>query len=358
MKNVLTIIVLLTLNSQLFAQDMQIQEPIKNFDQLWNQFNDRYAFFEHKNVDWNTIYKKYRPLLDERTTNDSLFNVCNEMLLELKDGHVGLVQFDGNKVIRESNDGHQNILIKKFPITKDSEPNIFQLVDLTNLTLQKNGFSNLIKSESKLLQISESKDYGYLVIAAMEDFKSNEINSFMTKAIDLFKNKKGVIIDLRTNQGGYDSNSRNILGYFTDKKRIGYLKKTRKKGTNSYSKLKTKYIKPKGNQQFTKPVVLLTSDLTASAADVFTLMSKELPHVTIIGGNTQGIFSDVYEFKLPNGWKGRLSHQQYFSADMQNYEGIGVEPHIKLLNEKEDIINGFDPLIVKAIEVLSEKNKR
>jgi len=192
----------------------------------------------------------------------------------------------------------------------------------------------------------------------MEGFKVNEISEFMSKTIQLSKDKKGVIIDIRTNQGGYDSNSRKILGYFTDKKRIGYLKKTRKKGTNCYSNLKTKYLEPKGRKQFTKQIVLLTSDLTASAADVFTLMAKELPYITIIGDNTQGVFSDTYKFNLSNGWKSTLSYQQYFSSDMRNHEGIGVEPDIKLLNQPEDITNKIDPLIVKAIEVLNKENNR
>lgn len=356
-KTFIILIIFIGLNN-LFGQDIRIQEPIKNFDYLWNEFNDRYSFFDHKNINWNSIYEKYRPLVNKKTTNDSLFSVCNQMLLELKDGHVGLVQYDGKKVIRESDDGHQNVLIAKFPITKESKPNIFQLVELTNYTLKEKGFSNFIKSKSKILQISQSDDYGYLVIGAMEGFKSGEINNFMTKAIELFRDKKGLIIDIRTNQGGYDTNSHKVLGYFTDKKRIGYHKRTRKKGTSSYSKTKVKYIESNGKQQYVKPIILLTSDLTASAADVFALMSKELPNFTIIGDNTQGIFSNTYEFSLPNGWKGTLSHQQYFSADMKNYEGIGVEPDIKILNEPKDIANGSDPLIVKAIEILENKNNR
>ena len=85
---------------------------------------------------------------------------------------------------------------------------------------------------------------------------------------------------------------------------------------------------------------------------------KELPYVTIVGDNTDGIFSDKYEFKLPNKWRVSLSNQQYFDADMNNYEGIGIEPDYKLLNKPEDLINGADPLIMKAMELLDEATKR
>jgi len=140
MQRLLTILLLIAGITKSFGQDTRIQEPIKNFDHLWNEFNDRYSFFEHKNINWDAIYKKYRPLINKRTTNDSLFNVCNEMLLELKDGHVGLIQYNGNRIIRKNDDGHQNVLTKKFPITIQSDPNIFQLVKLTNSTLKECNF--------------------------------------------------------------------------------------------------------------------------------------------------------------------------------------------------------------------------
>jgi carboxyl-terminal processing protease len=79
---------------------------------------------------------------------------------------------------------------------------------------------------------------------------------------------------------------------------------------------------------------------------------KQLPYVTTMGDNTNGIFSDMYDFKLPNGWLATLSHQQYFSSEMKNFEGIGIEPDIKLLNEPKNISNGKDPLIEKGIEEL------
>ena len=73
--------------------------------------------------------------------------------------------------------------------------------------------------------------------------------------------------------------------------------------------------------QFVQSIVILTSDYTASAAEVFLLLMKDLPYVTIVGDHSEGIFSDVYEFKLPNKWEIGLSHQQFFSMDSTNYEG-------------------------------------
>jgi hypothetical protein len=39
------------------------------------------------------------------------------------------------------------------------------------------------------------------------------------------------------------------------------------------------------------------------------------------------------------------------------YEGKGVPVDIELLNKKADIENGIDPLIIRAIKVLTSRNR-
>jgi len=173
--------------------------------------------------------------------------------------------------------------------------------------------------------------------------------------LEKFKKKSGLIIDLRFNGGGSDRSAYQIAGRLTTKKRIGHFKKTRIKGKSTFTKLKTTYLKPTGKYQFENSIVILTSDFTASAAEVFLLAIKDLPNVTIIGDTTEGIFSERLEFKLPNKWDVSLSHQQFFSPDMINYEGKGITPKYKIVNSKEDINNKLDPVLAKSIEILSEK---
>jgi len=358
MKIIISLILFIVIINNSFSQDMRIQEPIKNFDKLWNEFNNRYCFFELKEIDWEKSYKKYRRLINKSTTNDSLFSICELMINELKDGHVSLVQYNKDKtILRENIAPYEDYIRSVFPVTKDVKPNIYQLLELTDLTLKKFDFGKYIDKKEGIVKYRVSPDYAYLTIRSMQGQSKKEFISDIDKAVKAFNGKKGIIIDIRLNGGGYGNIAFEIAGRFTDKKRVAHYMEERKKGTNQYKKLETTYTVPKGKVQFTKPIILITSDWTASAAEEFTLAMRELPYVTIIGDNTDGIFSDRYEFKLPNKWSVSLSHQQYFSANMINYEGIGVEPDYKLLNKPEDITSGKDPLIVKAIELLEAKNK-
>jgi C-terminal processing protease CtpA/Prc len=159
------------------------------------------------------------------------------------------------------------------------------------------------------------------------------------------------------NPGGDDSTAITIINRFCDRKRVAFHRKTKiGPGEDAFTKRKTWHIEPQGDAQFTGPIVLLTCDSVFSGGEAFALAIKQLPHVTIIGDHTNGIFSYQLEKKLPNGWEYCLSYQVYLSADMVCYEGKGVPADIELFNKKADIENGIDPLIARALEVLRSKN--
>ncbi|ARN77028.1 hypothetical protein BST97_02880 [Nonlabens spongiae] len=352
MRTFIYLLVLLLIQTS-FAQTDEPDQPVKNFDKLWNEFNDRYANFDIKNVDWDEMYRKYRPLVNFETSNDSLFTVCSKMLLELEDGHINLIQYGSNGVIlNKLEDGSPSEFLEKFPAIKNSKPNIYQLLQTTDHTLQQNGFVTKGASQKGSMEYSVSKQFGYFRILSMGNMSLAKYRRHIDKALTHFESKEGVIIDLRFNGGGDDKVSLKIASRFADKERIGFYKRKRKKGTSSYENMKKFNIKPAGKKQFVKPIILLTSDLTASAAEVFTMIMNEFSYVTIIGDHTNGIFSDMYDFKLHNGWLVTLSNEQYFSASMVNYEGSGIPPDIKLLNQHTDIFENKDSLIIRAIAQL------
>ena len=186
------------------------------------------------------------------------------------------------------------------------------------------------------------------------------LKKVLNKTLVAFQHKKGIIIDLRFNGGGWDRAAYKIASRFVSQKQMGHLQKkrikgTRIKGTNEYGKLKSFSVMPKGKNQFTKPIVILTSDFTASASEFFLLAMKDFPYVTIVGDTTEGIFSEMHEFQLPNKWDVSLSHQHFFSKEMINYEGIGIEPDIVVLNSREDLETDIDPVITKAIALLKKE---
>ncbi len=366
MKKIIITFLLLTFCCVSFAQnpasaikDTTLSMPEKTFEVLWQTFEDNYAFFELRNIDWVSTYKKYRPKVDAKTKEDSLFSILSQMVAPFYDDHINLI-IPG---IKEFTAEKPSTFLKEFP----EESSRDSLWNAVNKTLYKFGFET-IKSigpeyrGKQLFYYSKSKDYGYIRIGrcfvdATYDDTLEDValaSKLFDSVLQKMNNTKAIILDLRTNIGGDDEFAYAIAGRFVKEKILGHSKQTRITGTEEYTPLDKWYITPQKSNPYTKPLVVLTNDQTASAGDVFAMIMRELQQATIIGDKTLGIYSDMYGFELPNGWLVSLSNQRYYSADMKSYEGIGTPVDIQVRNTKNDLIEMSDPFVIKAMEVLKK----
>jgi C-terminal processing protease CtpA/Prc len=288
-----------------------------------------------------------------KTSDDELFDILCQMLEPLNDGHVEL----------EGKTGKDR---KKRSYTAERKPRFYQeftdrqikqLFKTTAKTLVENGFGQPAETDAWMLHYCRSRDFGYMRILELEDIKKRKVKAALDKISRDFDELKGFIIDIRDCPGGEDDIAIAIINRFCDQQRVAFNRKTKiGPGDDDYTPVKTWHIEPQGDVQFTGPIVLLTCDAVFSGGEAFALAIRELPHVTIMGDHTNGIFSSTLDETLPNGWDYCLSYQVYLSADMVCYEGKGIPVDIELLNTKADIENGADPLIVRALEVLQSKN--
>ncbi len=343
-----------------YPKDTSISQPELNFEVLWHTFEDNYAFFKLRNIDWEKTYSQYRPLINVKTTDDSLYSLLSAMLTPLHDDHINVTTSDG----KHFNAGKQSQFRNEFP--NDSLMNLFwQMVDL-NLTNYGFGTMQTIGPafrNTPLFTYAASKDYGYLrfnrcfIDLEMDSVLGAEMaGKILDSVLIQFKNLKGLIIDVRVNMGGDDEFAFEVAGRFATKKIIGMYKTTRITGAGyeDFGKLQTWFIEPKGKHIFPKPVILLTSDRTVSAGDVFAMIMKELPQVKIIGTNACGVYSDVYNFTLPNKWAITLSNQRYFNNKMICYEGKGTPVNVEVKNTRADLKNMTDPVLKATVSQLKK----
>jgi Peptidase family S41/Tricorn protease C1 domain len=332
---------------------MTARDPEKNFEELWKVFHSRYPFFALRNVDWKKQYEIYRPKVTSKTTDDELFDIFCEMLNPLNDGHVELEGKTGKN-------GKKRTFTAEKPTRFSSEfteRQIKKLFKTTGKTLVANGFGPPAETQAWMLHYCRSENIGYMRILELEGVKKSKLKAALEKISNDFEKLNSFIIDIRNCPGGDDDVAIAIIDRFCDRERVAFHRRTKTgPGSDDFSSLKTWHLKPKGDVQFTGPVVLLTCESVFSGGEAFALAIRELPHVTILGDHTNGIFSYTLDKELPNGWEYCLSYQVYYSADMECFEGKGVPADIQLCNKKTDIENGVDPLIVRALEILKSKN--
>jgi C-terminal processing protease CtpA/Prc len=176
----------------------------------------------------------------------------------------------------------------------------------------------------------------YLQIGGMSGFSEDEednaaelatLEAGLDRVMEDIQFSDGLIIDVRGNNGGHDFLSMAIASRFVDGERLAYSKQAR--AGNEKTPLSEVTIQPRGNLQYLKPVVLLTSNSTVSAAEVFTLMMRSLPQVTLMGESTQGALSDTLDKVLPNGFEFSLSNEFYYNSEGEWFEHQGIPVDIE-----------------------------
>lgn len=352
---------LLTLSINASFAQKKISPPEKNFEVFWQTFYDNYAFFDLKKMDWQAAYKKYRPSVNAKTSEDSLFAIMVRMVTPLHDSHINVMNVKQKK---KFNAGKSSQFRKEF--SSDSLRNAFwHMCDSTLSTNQfgpLKGYGSVFKGK-KTFYFTQSPKYGYLRLARCfakltasgdldeKDFEMNLLDSLLAGC----QNLDGFIIDIRENIGGDDQFSYEVAGRFTSANTTGHYKQRRISATNTFTSLEKWILKPTGAYPFKKPVIILTNDKTVSAADVLALCMKQLPQVQIVGENSEGCYSDMFEKELPNGWVITLSNEKYYSPKMICYEGTGTPVDVVVKNSKQDLTIMNDPVIEKAIHLLDKK---
>lgn len=316
------------------------KDPELNFEVFWNTFEQDYAFFHVNKVDWQAMYKIYRPQVNKGTTDDELLEYFRQMVAPLKDAHVYIVA--GDKRV-----GHSGYELRS------KRGQVWDLV-------QEKYLKGEYKTRLNQLSYGRLDDKtGYLKVAAMSGFTrhypmSNAetvtlIEQAMDEIIASFNGLEKVVIDVRFNGGGEDEYSRAIIQRFTDRRRLAYSKQPRHGGYTEYGQKAEFYLEPRGPRQFTGKVVVLANGATVSAAEIFMLCVQALPHMSIVGENTEGAFSDNLIKTLPNGWRLSLSNEVYYNYKGVCLEGQGVAPDVRVPLTLKDLEEKRDLALEKAM---------
>ena len=324
----------------------ELSEPERLFETLWKTYDSRYAIFLPKRVDWNVLYRVYRPKVTPRATDDELFEIMSNMLGHLNDNHVRLMTADRKKVFSA---GILNrIYAEQFK--SSDEVSRFMRERPVGEGRVKGGYQTRLNGRFAFGRVADG--IGYFHFSGFGDVGGS--GKVVDEIVAAFKDAKAVIVDVRRNGGGDDRVGKAIADRFADEKRLYMITQVRDgEEYDDFSQTKYWYVEPGGPAQFTKPVVLLTDRTSISAAENFALAMRVLPHATIVGDFTSGCFADVYGDTLPNGWRFSVSYKLFVDQDGFCWEGIGVPPDLMVVNSKEDLAKGKDRVLDFAVDLIN-----
>lgn len=204
-------------------------------------------------------------------------------------------------------------------------------------------------------------------------FADGSVPERFEKLLPELEKARAIILDLRFNGGGDTRNGKGVLRHFTDRNLDGATWSTREHraanrvwgtyrsdGPDAYARL-DKWTEPVAMSPLRvtgpgrlvgRPLAVLTSPRTASAAEDFLIYADQLDHVKRVGRPTMGTTGQPLSLKLPGGGFARICTKRDTWADGSDFVGPGIVPHISVLPTLEDFLSGRDRTLEVAIEHL------
>ncbi|MBR1883040.1 MAG: S41 family peptidase [Muribaculaceae bacterium] len=303
-----------------------------NFDALWTIMDEHYSFFDYKDVDWDEVGARYRAQLTSNMTSQELFDLCGDMLKELRDGHTNLIA---------THDVSRYWIWEQYPENYNE-----RLVNENYLHFD-------YRQTSGITYYVLENNIGYMRYA---NFTSGIGEGNLDHVLSYLAACDGLIIDVRSNGGGYLTNVETLVSRFIGERTLaGSISHKRGKGHNDFSKPYLYYFEPtKNHVHYLKPVVVLANRGSFSATNNFVAIMKSLPQVTVVGDTTGGGSGLPFTSELPNGWRVRFSSCPIAGPDGEISE-FGTAPDMRIDLLDADVARGHDTMLDKAVEILIAK---
>lgn len=184
------------------------------------------------------------------------------------------------------------------------------------------------------------RDVGYI---RLNSFLSHSASEEMKKAIKQFRDKEGLILDLRSNPGGLLTNAIYISDMFIDS---GYIVSTVDR--DGYKETQ----RASGSVLTKKPLVVLINEGSASASEILSGALKDNGRAVLIGTKSfgKGLVQEIN--RLPDGAGINITTQKYLTPNGTDINKVGIIPDIEIKNTKDDLKNKHDSQLEKANQVL------
>ncbi len=384
-----------------------MKEWVQMFNEAWRMERDFFYIPNMHGLDWPAVRKQYAALLPSLSHRFDLNYIIGEMIGELNTSHsyvgggdmpeikkvdVGLlgarltpdIQAGRYKItqILQGENWHPS---RRSPLTEPGievkEGDYLISINGTDVTTSMNPYELLQNQADKIVRIRvngkpvedgakeykikpvssefdlnyltwveknrryvEEKTNGEVGYVHIPDMGDDGLNQFVKTYYAQIK-KKAIIIDVRFNGGGFVSQM--ILERL--RRFVAGLGKARN----------PKDLETYPDAAFNGYLVCLANAYSASDGDIFPHYFKEYKLGKLVGTRTWGGVTGIRGYsRLVDG--GYVTRPEFGTLSLEGkwiIEGHGVEPDVYVDNRLEDLVDGKDPQLDKAIEIVMQDIK-
>ena len=183
-----------------------------------------------------------------------------------------------------------------------------------------------------------------LAVAKMRQFSTDTAGLMKKMADELTaKHTKGLVLDLRSNPGGYLDASQSVWGILSNQNPLVIEKNKRGQNDN---------LDGTGEAVLNSlPLALLVDSGSASASEILAGAVQDHGRGKVIGEKTYGKGSVQNLINLPGGSSLKVTTAHWFTPEGRQIDQAGITPDI-IVPTPENGISDHDPQLDKAIETL------
>jgi C-terminal processing protease CtpA/Prc len=167
---------------------------------------------------------------------------------------------------------------------------------------------------------------------------------------DLFRNTKGIIIDIRNYPNTFVPFS---LGAYFISSSTSFVKFTHASINNPGEFNFTEPVEiPAGEDYYKGKLIVIVNEFSQSQAEYTAMAFKAGKNTTIIGSKTAGADGNVSSFDLPGGLSTGVSGIGIYFPNGDETQRKGIKPDIEIRPTLDGIKNNRDELLEKAMELI------
>ena len=199
---------------------------------------------------------------------------------------------------------------------------------------------------------------GGIAYVALNSFRDQQVAADFDRHFDEILAARALILDLRRNGGGSSHNGYRIVARLIDEPAQASKWRTRLYRpahrawgqAEGWFEEEPRTIRPRGDQPFGGPVVVLIGPRTYSAAEDFLVPLKAMQRAILVGTPTGGSTGQPLVLDLHAARAGILTKWDLF-PDGTEFVGIGIQPDVQVEPTREDVAAGRDVVLERGVEL-------
>ncbi|MDP3953639.1 MAG: S41 family peptidase [bacterium] len=205
---------------------------------------------------------------------------------------------------------------------------------------------SIVRDEIRVPSVETERMEDGILYIRIHNFSANTPLIFYAELLkNAFTPTRGIVLDLRNNPGGFLDVSIEAAGWFMGE---GKLVVTEQFSSGAKDDFFTRGTGPLKDL----PLVVLVNEGSASASEILAGALRYHKGSLLIGSKTFGKGTVQQYEGLSDGSSIKITVANWLLPDGALIEGAGLEPDIAISQPEDDLINGSDTQLQRAIEAL------